>query len=609
MRQLHRLTPIAAAIAGLILASGPAAADTLLDRQVREVAGEVFVFERHIDHRGEPREIIRDRSGREVQRRDLPQVETDLLSKDLREWIATGSSEPIEVDIALDLVSRLPALPLSTGNIDNHKGEIVEAELNGRRMGLMELDAYNRAHEERTLKRAGELAEERNAQLLAWAERHRLLDAKGLEESLAVAGTGLTLLLDAEQILGLEKSGDPMLAGIEIHRRGEDDIASAMLATNITGWALPFPTRRGAGIGIYMTESGCAHPSRFDNYTRLGGSETNHSRNVGGILRAVSPDSHLYCRGGATLPTFWDMLGLGGNPPIQIITRSNSTNDNRNYTTLDRNWDNYAYDRNLAMFNSAANTGNASGNVRSPAKALNLVTVGNYNHNTGAIASGSSFRNPFIGNQKPEIVAPGVGITAGGFTMGGTSMSTPHAAAFAANMLSHSAHLRYRPYLAKAQILAGATTSVTGGYDRVGLGGIDFRTTTRNGYWSWWSGGSNSWNHFDGLDGVNDNRVTRRVYIPASWDQVRATLTWMNRGTHTYNNRNAANAIGMDLGLLVYNPSGQLVAASVSWDNPFESVDFVPTQSGEYTFQVIRFSKRDSNADIRMGLYVNYYNP
>jgi len=58
-----------------------------------------------------------------------------------------------------------------------------------------------------------------------------------------------------------------------------------------------------------MIESGCANENRIANYDRLSGSETDPSRNVGAILRAVSPDSFIYCSGGAILPNVGDLYG------------------------------------------------------------------------------------------------------------------------------------------------------------------------------------------------------------------------------------------------------------------------------------------------------------
>ena len=82
----------------------------------------------------------------------------------------------------------------------------------------------------------------------------------------------------------------------------------------------------------------------------------------------------------------------------------------------------------------------------------------------------------------------------------------------------------------------------------------------------------------------------------------------MNRGSYTYNHRNDAHAIGMDLDLRVYDPNGNYVGGSFSWDNPFEKVNFTPTVSGYYTFKVNRYANRDANSAVRMGMYVNYYN-
>lgn len=599
-----------AILAGLALSSVSAfAEETLLAETRRTVDGETYTFTRYLDERGAVRSEVRAQDGRLIDPARLSIAPPRLLSPALEKWLQGDARGTVEVDIALDMPLRRAPEATEVGEADVREGEIAAGRINGRELGPAEMEERARANAERQLAANRALAEERSRRMAAWASRHRLDGAKGLDESLARAGTRLTLHLDAMQIRELAASNDPAIAGIELHEPGEDDVNSAMNATNVTNWALPYSTTRGAGIGIYMTESGCAAPSRITNYTRLSGSETDHSRNVGAIIRAVSPASYLYCRGSAVLPQIADLGGVGGNPPIHIVTRSNSSNNTTAYNTLDRDWDNFAYDYNIAIFNSGGNTGTGTGNVQSPGKGLNVTTVGNYSHYTGSIAASSPFVNPDIGNQKPEVVAPGTSITAGGFTMSGTSMSTPHAAAFTADMMSHTTALQYRPYLAKANLLAGATDPVGGGANRVGHGGIDFLSAQWYGYWSWWSGGADSWNYFDGLDGSNDGIVTRKVYIPASWQAVRASLAWMNRGTHTYNNRNAPHAIGMDLGVLVYDPNGNYVGGSASWDNPYETVNFVPTVSGEYTFRIYRFSKRDAGAAIRMGLYVNYYTP
>jgi hypothetical protein len=188
-------------------------------------------------------------------------------------------------------------------------------------------------------------------------------------------------------------------------------------------------------------------------------------------------------------------------------------------------------------------------------------------------------------------------------------MSSPHAAAFAADMMSHSTYLKYRPQLVKAKIMAGATDSISGGYNKVGLGGIDFASAQWSGHWFWWSGGTSAFNTFDGQDGAADNHIVKQVYIANDWERVRVVLSWLTRGSYTYDHRNDAHPIGLDLDLKVYDPNGNYLGGSFSWDNSFEDVDFTPTVSGYYTFKIHRYATRDSSLKLRMGMYVNYYNP
>ena len=199
------------------------------------------------------------------------------------------------------------------------------------------------------------------------------------------------------------------------------------------------------------------------NYDHLdSGFESDHSQNVSSILRAVSPESFIYCRNGSALPEDSDLNGVNGNPPIHIVTQSASGNDTISYNTSDRDWDNFSYHNKIAMFNSAGNTGQDTGNIKSPGKGLNVITVGNYDDANDTINSTSPYVNPETGNDKPEIVAPGTTVTAGGFTYTGTSQSTPHAAAFAADIISRQTVLQYRPWWIKARLVASATDPIGG---------------------------------------------------------------------------------------------------------------------------------------------------
>ncbi|MBL8251696.1 MAG: S8 family serine peptidase [Candidatus Competibacter sp.] len=619
MKTLSRSPLYVAVVAGLLASSGahlmaPAvAAEQTIEKKTRILAGQPYHFAKIIDAAGNVRTEISDGSSKLIGDKDVPRGVAPLVDSRALEALgkleqAKLSSQTLRVEVALNLPVETGDGVLETGSGEVEKGIWVKGLLNGKAISEADMEAYADRHTQEEQTARAKRAALRAQNLQDWAMRHGLTGQKGLEEALRQGRSGVTLDLTAKQLRALLDSRDTALAGVELYEPGQDDIDDAMDATSISTSALPNATTRGNGIGIYMTESGCADESRITNYDRLAGSETDHSRNVGAILRTASPGSFIYCRGGSVLPQSSDLDGVGGHSPIHIITRSNSSNDTTSYNTLDRDWDNFSYDNNIAVFNSGGNTGDGTGNVRSPGKGLNIISVANYDDANDTIVSSSPFVDPETGNEKPEISAPGASVTAGGFTMTGTSQATPHAAAFAADMMSHSTYLQYRPQLVKAKMLAGATDPISGGYDKVGLGGIDFASAQWSGHWFWWSGGVNAFSTFDAQDGKTDDYVVKTVFISNSWDQVRVVLSWLTRGSYTYDHRADAHPIGLDLDLSVYDPNGNYVGGSASWDDPFEDVNFTPTVSGNYTFKIRRYATRDSSLNLRMGMYVNYYN-
>jgi hypothetical protein len=605
--------------------SQPAESNRVVADKWRMIDGEEYLFEKHLDDNGEVQTMITNAQGHVVNEHALRPVKRNIigqkLNKKLRGRSAKHTSgETIKVNIALELPEEDTQEVPKSGQVELNDGVVTSQILDGEEVSNDEFDRRQNARELSQRKRAAGRLKAREAHLRAWAARHGLKKHDAIQRTIDSTSSTVTVELTLGEIETLDRTNDGTISGIELFEESEDDITQAMADTSISASALPYSSTRGNGVGIYMTESGCANESRITNYDRLSGTETNHSRNVGAIIRAVSPSSRLYCRGGAVLPTSVDLyaatynriIGWNAftvlNPSIQIVTRSNSENDSTSYNTVDRDWDNFVYSNNIPVFNSGGNTGNGTGNVRSPGKGLNVITVGNYNDANDTIASSSPFVDPQTGNEKPEITAPGTNITAGGFTVSGTSQATPHAAAFAADMMSSSTYLKGRPYLVKAKMLAGATDPITGGWDKVGLGGIDFESAHWSGYYQWYEGENNAFEYFAQNDGTNNNYVEKRIYISSYWDAVRVVLSWLTRGSYTYDHRNNAHPIGMDLDLQVYDPYGRYVGGSFSWDNPFEDVEFTPSVSGYYTFKIKRYANRDTANKLRMGLYVNYFN-
>ena len=583
-------------------------ATSVASESIRTIGGQRFRFVKHVDIDGNTREAIYDANGNRVPASALPRRARPLIEGPLSKALAASADgQTLAVQVALHLPARDPE-PASTGEGTVYAGQWQEGTIDGRPLSSADAKALSQRQQADHAARRASHAARRHAAVLRWAQARGWHEQPGVVEALRSGRSSVVLQLSPAQIRTLGNGADRIVAGIGLAEESRDDsLDSAMAATSISTAALPNNATRGGGIGIFQTESGCANPTKISNYTRLGGSDSEHALNVGSIVRAVSPESYLYCRAPVTLPYSSDLDGVNGHPAIKILTRSNSSGDSTDYSSVDRDWDNYAYDNNVAIFTSGGNTGEDSGNVCSPGKGLNIITVGNYDDDDMDIRDSSPWRDPETGNEKPELTAPGTNINAGGVTMSGTSQSTPHAAAFAADMMSDLAVLVDRPYLVKARMLAGATDAITGDSDQLGVGGIDFKSAHFHGKWSYWAGTNSDFTKFDTADGTSDGSIDRKITITDKWKKVRVAIAWMNRGSYTYAHANDSHAIGMDLDLKVYDPNGTYVGGSTSYDNPFEVVNFTPSVEGTYTVRISRPHNADTQSDLRIGLHANFY--
>lgn len=422
----------------------------------------------------------------------------------------------------------------------------------------------------------------------------------------------ITRSVAATDIIRLAEENSDLIAGIQLHSSDDTDMmASAMIATS-SNIAVGQSNTRGDGIGIYMTEETCpntTHAYLSGHYTRLSGSEAQHSRGTTGIIRSAAPGAYIYCKAPSTIPNNTDLAGSGGHPQVHIINRSAGNPSSSEYGTMDRDWDNLVLNTNVVAFIGAGNEGGAGGTgwIRSPAKGLNVVTVGAYDDATNHIKNNSSYLDPTnTHNQKPELVAPGVSITAGGYTQQGTSFASPHAAAIAADWMQSSPWQMFRPHVAKAKAMVAATDVITGGVDRTGVGGIDFSSGYSTGHNWWWTGSNGDFTTWANGDGFPNNNSVDVTFSFNAGHQVRVVATWLNRGTWVYDHRNDAHPIGVDFDLTVYRPDGSVYASSSSYDNPYEMVNFTAPVSGAYRIQVRRYANRDTSAPTRLALSVNW---
>jgi hypothetical protein len=263
------------------------------------------------------------------------------------------------------------------------------------------------------------------------------------------------------------------------------------------------------------------------------------------------------------MPSVATLAGSGGNPSINIVSNSwgNSTTAT-GYTHLDRNWDNFVYDNRVSTFFAAGNDGN-NATVLASGRAFNVITVGAYNNANNAIASFSNGVDPSTGNIKPEIVAPGVGISAGGSSnQNGTSASAPFAAAFAANVMSwpfvgpQQIYMPSAPAVVKAVMIAATDISISGNADAVEEGAASFRSANERIQMHFWEGG-----YMDFFWGPRGSygffkKQETSFYVNGSQSEVRVALSWLEDGDYIYEHRNDALSIARDFDLEVYSPSG-----------------------------------------------------
>lgn len=238
-----------------------------------------------------------------------------------------------------------------------------------------------------------------------------------------------------------------------------------------------------------------------------------------------------------------------------------------------------------AAGNQAGSCDTMTGYVTSPGKAYNGITVGAIG-GSGTVTWDdddmlpcSSHIDPITGAEKPEVVAQGGHITS---TMSatpwlddagsGTSFASPMVAGLAANIEDV---FPFWPERVKAIILATALQNVTGNshHSNVdGTGGIDARAGVYVASKQWgWQGSLNA------ADFPRDELQ----YCEAG-ERVRAVVCWDSNPDSGY----TVDPLEADLDLRVYGPSGTLVASSLSLSDPFEIVEFVAPESGDYRFEV-----------------------
>lgn len=557
---------------------------------------------------GRVKGAVRDAQGRDVVEPG-PSVVARIDDSLASELLRCEKGTPVSVAISLD--DEVPeehdtGKPDEFGEVDLTTGIV---KLNGVIVSGADIASARERRIARVEKAQAAKRTRRRAVLMTMARRVGWQISPAELETFAEQQGPLLTALAAGRVHAFTLENADIVRAVGLHQPGTDDtLATAMADTRVDPGALQLPTSTGSGIGIYMTETGCPPAGHITNYTRISGSDTDHSKSVSAILRATSPNAYVYCKGGGALPTVAELAGQNGGARIHIMNRSNSSNMDATYGSVDRDWDNFVYTNLVLSVNSASNQNAGNSNVGAPGKGLNMLTVGDYADATDTISASSCYVNPTnTKNDKPELSAPGQSINAGGFTMSGTSQATPHVAGIAADFMSSYDWLRLRPALGKAFLIGSACDAITGGFDKVGWGGIDYVCGHYNGN-AWWYEGANgafaTWDSQDYLPNNGALDIKFNVSTPTI-TRVRVAVAWLNRGTYTYDHRSDSHPIPTDIDVWVWTPSGTYAAEGITWDNGFEVADFDPSVTGDYRIEIRRAYNRDTSSKLHLGVFVD----
>lgn len=593
----------------------------------RMVGGEKYHFVTYHDDIGNIGTKIFNSDFVEVQENEIPVSEPKVISDEVIEAFEKNPREKQKLLIGVSFPTVLyPEHSFSAEGYIDELGKsfiYVDGELIDEFQHELLKQEYDRIQDEY-------LSELLSVKSATWLKLREKNANPNFDEAMEIAHnqgrSSFVAEMTEEEMFELLENAQDMIAGVELYHEPKDDLANAMQATNVDPWMFD-AGGQGQGIGIYMTEAHCPSYNSIlttQNYYPLGAtfSGQRHPQQVSYILRTVSPDSFLYCRPGGTLP-YNDLNGVAGKPPIKVINASFS-DDTSEYTTETRDWDQFIYNHNVTIVNSAGNTGNASGNVGEPSAALNSITVGNYvmgytayvfgNQITfpASINSTSSYVNPETGNQKPEVVAPGTNLILPNFTSSGngsytgTSLSAPHVAAIVADYMSDFGDLKDKPHLAKAFILSAATDYVLGDSTKVGEGGVDYLSGYAGAYEYWEKNSANtaSWNALDATDYLPNNGYLDYQFFVYSGiiSKVKVAISWVTRGTYTYNHKNDAYPIGTDLDMCIFDPNGSIISCAFSRFNNYETLTFNPAVTGWYRVRISKFALRDTQSKLYIGL-------
>lgn len=423
------------------------------------------------------------------------------------------------------------------------------------------------------------------------------------------------LYLDVEEIVKVSQREEVMLIDYYFSEENENEIS---IANSVTRASLVYPSYGygGYGIKIGVLEESITN-AYFPGVNVVSQNGTvsayqeplNHVNSVVSIISSIAPDAQYYIADNSVMSNFqaieW-LLSQG----VNIINASKKIdNDGCNtYGSVSKWLDHIAYNHDVHFVKSSGNEGETG--VTSGGMAYNIVTVGNINDNRTLsytdddIATDSSFYYDYDNSHltsKPDICAPGVGISTEFGTGSGTSCSAPQVAGAIALLCQGNPTLTIRQDAVKAILTCSVNYSSPltyvpsdSFYKYFGAGLLD----TCGAVWV-----AENTRYVASSISTNTSSKTYSFYVSSSDDRVRVSLAFLRNSSIGSSNHvgTSPNVVNLsDLDLRVYPPNSSTpIASSTKLYNNVEIVDFEPTVSGTYTIVITNYS---SSATTYFGL-------